>query len=146
MVELVGGLSRVAAAVPDGGALAVSTLTGLHHKVLLHTGHGQAVIVARLHQTHKVIIGLRGLLREEHRPEHTRRGIEHRHGFPRCRVGELQLGRFHRRTGDGLCSGSAAAADVFHKAAAGQCKTHGQQQRRQPDTGLIHKQIPPFIF
>ena len=25
-------------------------------------------------------------------------------------------------------------------------KTHGQQQRRQPDTGLIHKQIPPFIF
>ena len=126
--------------------LRISTLTGLHHKVLLHTGHGQAVIVARLHQTHKVIVGLRGLLREEHRPEHTRRGIEHRHGFPRCRVGELQLGRFHRRAGDGLCSGSAAAADVFHKAAAGQCKTHGQQQCRQPDTGFIHKQIPPFIF
>ena len=37
------------------------------------------------------------ILPEEHRPEHARRGIEHRNGIPRRRVGELQLCRLHRR-------------------------------------------------
>ena len=128
MVQAVGGLSRVAAAVPDGAAPAVGPLSGLHHKAALHTGDCQAVVVARLYKARKVIIGLRGLIREEHRPEHTRRGIEHRNGIPRRRVGELQLCRLHRRAVD-LLGGAAASANAA-KAAAGQGQCCCQHQCR----------------
>ena len=84
-MQAVGGLSRVAAAVPDGVAPAVGPLPGFHHKAALHAGEGQAVVVACLHKACKVIIGLRSLVREKHRLEHACRGIEHRNGVPRRR-------------------------------------------------------------
>ena len=83
MVQAVGGLSRVAAAVPDGTAPAVGPLPGFHHKAALHAGEGQAVVVACLHKARKVIIGLRGFVREKHRLEHACR-VSGLHTSERC--------------------------------------------------------------
>ena len=99
-MQAVGGLCRVAAAVPDGGAFAVGALPGLHHKAALHPGDGQAVVVTCLHKARKVIVSLRGLFREQHRLEHACRGIEHRHRVPCRGVRELQLCRLHCRAVD----------------------------------------------
>ena len=125
MVQAVRCFHRVAIALPDGRALAVCALSGFHHKLVLHPVHGKAVVVALLHKADKVIAGLRSLFREEHRPENTRRGIEHRNRVPRCRVGELQLCRFHRRAADAL---DFTAVFLRPQTAAGK-----QQHRRKTD-------------
>ena len=93
-MQLVGVFGRVAVAVPDGGGAAAGVLPGLHHKACLHPGDGQAVVIPRLGQPDEVGAGLGRLFGKQHRPEHPRRGVEHRHGVPRRRVGELQLRRF----------------------------------------------------
>ena len=138
MVQAVGGLSRVAAAVPDGTAPAVGPLPGFHHKAALHAGEGQAVVVACLHKACKVIIGLRGLVREKHRLEHACRGIEHRNGVPRRRVGKLQLCRFHCRAVDLLDCTAAAAFAKVQKAPGTAAR---QRQRR-----CQHKRRPSFFM
>ena len=127
-MQTVGGLRRVAAAAPDGGALSVGALPGLHHKTALHAGDGQAVVIALLHKAGKVVVGLRGLVREEHCLEHARRGVEHRHGVPCRRVRELLFRRLHRRAVDLLHRGAAPAGTA--KAAARQCQHCGQCQYR----------------
>ena len=125
MVQAVRCFHRVAAVLPDSRALAVCALPGFHHELVLHPAHGKAVIVALLYKADKVIAGLRGLFREEHRPENTRRGIEHRNGVPCCRVGELQLSGFHRRAADAL-----DLAAVFLRP---QTAARKQQHRRKTD-------------
>ena len=134
MVQAVRCLHRVAAALPDGRALAVCALPGFHHELILHPAYGKAVVVALLHKADKVIAGLRSLFREEHRPENTRRGIEHRNRVPCCRVGELQLGGFHRRAADAL---DFAAVFLRPQRAAGK-----QQHRRKTDCPEFFQHIP----
>ena len=102
MVELIGGLGGVAAAVPDGGAPAVCALPGLDHKILLHPGDGKTVIKALPGQRSEVLHRLRGFVGEKHGLKDAHRGVEHRDGVPRRRVGELQLCRLHRRAADAL--------------------------------------------
>ena len=134
MVQAVRCFHRVAATLPDGRALAVCALPGFHHELVLHPAHGKAVIVALLHKADEVIAGLRGLFREEHRPENTRRGIEHRNRVPCCRVGELQLGGFHRRAADAL---DFAAVFLRPQRAAGK-----QQHRRKTDCPEFFQHTP----
>lgn len=55
MVQAVRCLHRVAAALPDGRALAVCALPGFHHELILHPAYGKAVVVALLHKADKVI-------------------------------------------------------------------------------------------
>ena len=116
MVQAVRCFHRVAAALPDSRTLAVCALPGFHHELVLYPAHGKA---------DEVIAGLRGLFREEHRTENTRRGIEHRNGVPCCRVGELQLSGFHRRAADAL-----DLAAVFLRP---QTAARKQQHRRKTD-------------
>ena len=63
VVQAVRCFHRVAAALPDGRALAVCALPGFHHELVLHPAHGKAVIIALLYKADKVIAGLRGLFR-----------------------------------------------------------------------------------
>ena len=148
-MEGVRGLNGVAAAVPDGSTLAVRPLPGLHKEALLHPGDGQAVVEALPHEARKVIAGLRGLVREEHGLEHPRRGIKDGDGVPRRRVGELQLGRFHRRAADALALPARAAGQARQPREPGAPR---QRQRRQsqrprlvPSAAPAHKPAPCVI-
>ena len=128
-MEPVGGLNGVAAAVPDGGAFAVGPLPGLDEEFVLDAGNGQAVVVPCLRKTDEVVAGLRGQRGEEHGLEHARRGIEHRDGVARRRVGELQLCRLHSRAADRLHRAGLPALDAGEdivRTAPGQNCRHGQ--------------------
>ena len=141
MVQLVGILGGIAAAVPDGGGAAVGGLAGLHHKALFHPGKGQAVVIARLRQAHKVGAGLGRLLGKQYRPEHPRRRIEHSHRIPRRRVGELQFGRLDRFGAADTAAGGRAAPQ-----ASGQRKGQGRcQDQRGPFEFTRHIASPCII-
>ena len=128
-MEPVGGLNGVAAAVPDGSAFSISPLPGLDEKFVLDAGNGQAVVVPRLRKADEVVASLRGQRGEKHGLEHTRRGIEHRDGVARRRVGELHLGGLHRRAGDGFRPRSAA--ELVLERTTRQRHTAQERQHRQ---------------
>ena len=67
-----------------------------------HPGDGETVIKALPGQRGEVLHRLRGFVGEKHGLKDARRGVEHRDGVPRRRVGELQLCRLHRRAADAL--------------------------------------------
>ena len=126
-MELIGGLGGETIPVPNGGASAVRTLPGLHHEVLLHPGDGQSVVKALLGQCREVLHGLRGLGGKKHCFEHACRGIEHRDGVPRRRVGKLQLCRLHSRAADRLHRTSLPALDAGEDI---MCTASGQNCRQ----------------
>ena len=126
-MELIGGLGGETVPVPDGGASAVCALPGLHHEVLLHPGDGQSVVKALLGQCREVLHGLRGLGGKKHCFEHACRGIEHRDGVPRRRMGELQLCRLHSRAADRLHRTSLSALDAGEDI---MCTASGQNGRQ----------------
>ena len=145
-MELIGGFRRVAAAVPEGRALAVRTLPGLDEEILLRPGDGQAVVIPGLRQPDEVVAGLRCLLRKEHGFEDPGRGVEHRDGVACRRVCKLQLGRLHRRAGDGLHL--AAAALIGKDAAPGQHSKTSRRQccgKRPAPKSCLHNTAPLFI-
>ena len=139
-MELIGGLGGETVPVPDGGAFAVRALPGLHHEVLLCPGDGQSVVKTLLSQCREILHGLWGLGGKEHCFEHACRGIEHRNGVPRRRVGKLQLCRFHCRAVDLLdCTAVAAFAKV-QKAPGTAARQHQRrcQHKRRPSFFMHH--------